>query len=133
MTAAMGAPGVVLGVGMSSKATAKEVRTLVVAALNDRHLQFDDVAVVATRQQFVLDQRLAFGKPVTGVADERLVAASVPCTRTVGLCARVAETAALLAAIQLGSEGSTAILLGSVQRSAHATVAIAAPDTRAEP
>ena len=133
MTATIGATGVVLGIGMSSKATAEEVRALVSAALRGHQLQLGDVAVVATRQQFAFDKRLAFGRPVTGVSDQRLVAESGPCERTVGLCARVAETAALLAATQLGSQGTTATLLGSVQRSAHATVAIAAPDTGAEP
>ena len=133
MTATIGATRVVLGIGMSSKATAQEVRTLVAAALRGHHLQLGDVAVVATRQQFAHDKRLAFGRPVTGVSDQRLVAESGPCERTVGLRARVAETAALLAATQLGSQGTTATLLGSVQRSAHATVAIAAPYTGAEP
>ena len=132
MTTTIVATGVVLGVGMSSKATAEEVRTLVAAALGHHHLQLSDVAVVATRQQFVLDGRLALGRPVTGVADEELVAQSGPCERTVGLCARVAETAALLAANRLASEGRAATLLAPVQRSAHATVALVLPVTRAE-
>lgn len=122
MTATTGMPGVVLGIGMSSKATAHEVRMLVHTALRDRHLQFDDVSVVATRDRFVLDRRLDLGKPVIGVSDDRLIAASAPCERTIGLCARVAETAALLTAAN-----EHAALIGPVERSAHATVAIARP------
>lgn len=111
--------GVVLGIGLSSKATADEVRTLVQQALRDRHLDLGDVCLVATRDRFVLDRRIDLGVPVSGVTDERLVAASAPCTRTVGLQARVAETAALLAV------GNSDALIGPVERSAHATVAIA--------
>lgn len=113
-------PGIVLGIGMSSKATADEVRTLVHRALRDRQLGLDDVCVLATRLRFVLDHRLDLGVPVDGVTDERLVAASAPCTRPIGLQARVAETAALLAA---GS--ADAALIGPVERSAHVTVAVA--------
>ena len=76
--------------------------------------------VVATRDRFVLDRRLDLGVPVDGVSDDRLVAASAPCTRPVGLQARVAETAALLAAGDGDAE-----LIGPVDRSAHATVAVA--------
>lgn len=112
--------GIVVGIGMSSRATADEVRTLVHHALRDRQLNLDDVCVVATRDRFVLDDRLDLGIPVDGVTDERLVAASAPCARPIGLQARVAETAALLAA---GFDD--AALIGPVERSAHATVAIA--------
>ena len=132
MTTTIDVTRVVLGVGMSSKATAAEVHALVAAVLQGHQLQLCDVAVVATRQQFALDERLAFGRPVTGVADERLVAESRHCERKVGLRARVAETAALLAASQLGSQRTAATLLGPVQRSAHATVAIAVPDSGAQ-
>ena len=111
---------IVLGIGLSSKATADEVRALVLHALFDRHLDLDDVCVVSTRDRFVLDHRLDLGVPVDGVTDERLVAASEPCARSVGLQARVAETAALLAA---GAADAT--LIGPVERSAHATVAVA--------
>ena len=112
----------VLGIGMSSKATAQEVRSLVHHALSNRQLLLADVSIVATRDRFVLDARLDLGKPVTGVADDCLVAASAPCARSIGLPARVAETAALLTA---GT--SNAALLGPVERSAHVTVAVARP------
>lgn len=113
--------GLVLGIGLSSKATAHEVRSLVDAALAERGLRLDDIEVVATRQRFVLDGRLHLGPPVTGVADALLESWSAPCTRAVGIRARVAETAALLTA----SVRTQAHLLGAVHRSAHATVAIA--------
>lgn len=109
---------VVLGVGMSSKATAAEVRTLIDDALRTRNLRFDDIDIVATRERFLLDDRLAFGLPVVGIDDARLEASSAPCVRTVGIKARVAETAALLAA------SAAAHLLGPVERSAHVTVAV---------
>lgn len=111
--------GVVLGIGLSSKATADEVRTLVHHALSGRNLDLADVCLVATRDRFVLDHRIDLGVPVNGVTDERLVAESDPCTRPVGLQARVAETAAVLAA------GGRDALIGPVERSAHATVAVA--------
>lgn len=111
---------VALGIGLSSKATADEVRTLVQRALRDRRLGLDDVRVVATRDRFALDHRLDLGVPIDGVSDERLVEASAPCTRPIGLQARVAETAALLAAGDGDAE-----LIGPVDRSAHATVAVA--------
>lgn len=111
---------VVLGIGLSSKATAEEVRTLVHHALSDRQLDLANVCVVATRDRFVDDHRLDLGVPVDGMTDERLLAASAPCARPIGLQARVAETAALLAT---GCED--AALIGQVERSAHATVAVA--------
>jgi hypothetical protein len=120
---------VVLGVGMSSKATSGEVRALVDAALSDRCLVLDDVVVVATRERFVSDERLAFGRPVVGIADATLEAASAPCERSFGLRARVAETAALLTA----STRFPGHLVGAVERSAHVTVAVAASTNEAEP
>ena len=113
------APSVVLGIGLSSKATADEVRALVHHALSDRHLDLGDVCVVATRERFVLDHRIDLGVPIDGMADDVLVAASAPCTRPIGLQARVAETAALLAS------GGRDALIGPVECSAHATVAVA--------
>lgn len=117
--APIAAPNVVLGIGLSSKATAEEVRELVHHALRDRQLDLGDVCLVATRDRFVLDRRIDFGVPIDGLADDRLVAASSSCLRSIGLQARVAETAALLAA------GSGETLIGPVERSAHATVAVA--------
>ncbi len=92
---------------------------LVHYALNERDLDLSDVCVIATRDRFVLDRRVDLGVPIDGVTDDRLVAASAPCSRPFGLQARVAETAALLAA------GSRDALIGPVERSAHATVAVA--------
>lgn len=110
---------VAIGIGLSSKATAEEVRALVHQALHDRRLDLSDVFVVATRDRFVLDRRVDLGVPIDGMTDDRLVAASAPCSRLFGLQARVAETAALLAV------GSHDALIGPVERSAHATVAVA--------
>jgi cobalamin biosynthesis protein CbiG len=104
---------------MSSSATADEVRSLVDSALDRRDLCVGDVSLLATRATFVGDRRLDFGLPISAVADERLVAASAPCDRRVGIPARVAETAALVAA------GSDSALIGAVERSAHVTVAVA--------
>lgn len=114
-------PSIVLGIGMSSKATAQEVRALVESALRARSLDLHDVTVVATRQRFEADERLNLGPPVVGIEDARLGAATAPCSRTVGLRARVAETAALLTA----SSHCPAHLLGPVERSAYATAAVA--------
>lgn len=110
---------VVLGIGLSSKATAEEVRSLVDLALTNRRLDLGDVCLVATRDRFGLDVRVDLGVPIDAMTDERLVAASAPCARPIGLQARVAETAAVLAA------GSREALIGPVERSAHATVAVA--------
>ncbi|MEX2626193.1 MAG: cobalamin biosynthesis protein [Ilumatobacteraceae bacterium] len=123
------AAGVVVGVGMSSRATATEVRSLVEAALRGRHLDLDDVTAIATRERFVRDPRLDLGRRVVGVDDHHLEAVSVPVERTVGLRARVAETAALT----IASRGEGATLLGAVERSAHATVAIAATTGSEDP
>jgi cobalamin biosynthesis protein CbiG len=110
---------VVIGIGLSSKATADEVRDLVQHALADRELDIADVRLVATRDRFVGDRRVDLGLPVRGVTDERLIAESASCNRPFGLQARVAETAAAVAA------GSRNALIGHVDRSAHATVAVA--------
>ncbi len=113
---------VVVGVGMSSGATAGEVRALVTAALA-RHDLAGAAVTVATRECFVDDPRLALGHPVIGHDDDALVAHSPPVTRTVGLPAQVAATAALLSA------GVGSRLAGPVERSAHATVAVALPSS----
>lgn len=109
---------VVLGIGMSSKATAAEVRTLIHDALRSRDLRFDDIEIVATRERFVLDDRLAIGRRVVGIDDAQLEVSSLPCERTIGIKARVAETAAQLAS------SAAAQLVGPVERSAHVTVAV---------
>ena len=97
MTLTTNTSSIVLGIGLSSKATAEEVRSLVLHALSDRQLDLTNVCIVATRDRFVNDHRLDLGVPVNGMTDDRLLAATAPCARPIGLQARVAETAALLA------------------------------------
>jgi cobalamin biosynthesis protein CbiG len=112
-------PGsVVVGVGLSTRATAEEVRALVTAVLAEQRLDLDDVTAIATRARFAADERLRLGPDVVGVPDEVLVESSEPPGRVVGLPARVAETAALVVA-------GSGDLLVATQRSAHVTVAVA--------
>lgn len=108
---------VVVGIGLSSRATAEEVAGLVAGLLADAGRTIGDVELVATRARFVDDPRLALGPPVVGLADEVLVAASEPPDRAVGIPARVAETAA-----QLGAGGRATSR--RVARSAHVVVAL---------
>lgn len=110
---------VVVGVGMSSKATSTEVAALVDEALLANGCARTDVIAVATRERFSDDARLNLGAPVVGVTDVALTAATRPTERTVGISARVAETTALLIA------GHHSDLLSPMIRSAHATVALA--------
>jgi cobalamin biosynthesis protein CbiG len=109
---------VVVGIGLSSKATSGEVRGLVDEALAAHRLDLDDVQAIATRASLAGDARLQLGPPVVGVADDVLEERSEPPERTFGIRARVAETAALVA-------GSADELLEPVRRSAGATVALA--------
>jgi hypothetical protein len=108
----------VVGIGMSSRATAAEVRELVAQTFADHDLDTAGIAMIATRTGFVDDARLRIGPRIVGIEDARLEAASPPCTRAVGIRARVAETAARLAAA-----GPTHDLI--LARSAHVTLAIA--------
>jgi cobalamin biosynthesis protein CbiG len=117
---------VTLGIGLSSKATAGEIRALVEAVLDQHHVQIGDVSSIATRERFRHDRRLQLGPAIVSYSDAILEAHSTPCERTVGPRARVAETAALLAA---GTDG----LLAPVRRSANVTVAIAASANGSEP
>jgi hypothetical protein len=116
---------VTLGIGLSSKATTDELRALVTAVLDQHHVQLGDVSSIATRECFRHDRRLQLGPVVVAYSDATLEAHSAPCERSVGPRARVAETAALLAA---GAE----VLLAPVQRSAHVTVAIASDENGSE-
>jgi cobalamin biosynthesis protein CbiG len=109
---------VVVGIGLSSRATAGEVRDLVDEALGAHRLGLGDVEVIATRSSLAGDARLQFGPPVIGVADEVLEELSDPPERSVGIRARVAEAAALVT-------GGSAELLEPVRKSAGATVALA--------
>ncbi len=75
-----------------------------------------DVEAIATRACFVADDRLALGPPVIGFADDVLIAASSPTERTVGIPARVAETAARIA---VGADPAAEL---RTARSAHTTL-----------
>jgi hypothetical protein len=117
---------VTLGIGLSSKATADELRSLVAAVLDRHQVQIGDVSSIATRERFRHDRRLQLGPAIVGFSDATLEAHSAACERSVGPPVRVAETAALLAA---GADR----LLAPVERSAHVTVAIAANERGGEP
>jgi hypothetical protein len=109
---------VVVGVGMSSRATRDEIVALVTAALAHAGHAFPPGAI-ATRAQFVGDPRLELGCPVIAFDDQLLIDRSRPVDRRAGLAARVAETAAAVAArVDLADVGPT-------ECSAHATAAIA--------
>jgi hypothetical protein len=114
--------GLVLGIGMSSKATVDEVRELALSVVGQAGVGLDAVAVVATRERFDADDRVRIGPPVVGVPDALLLD-RYPSERTGGFAARVAEGCALTAA------GASAELLVPTTRSAHATAALAAPGT----
>jgi hypothetical protein len=111
---------VVVGVGLSAKATRNEIVALVTAALAHAGYTFPPSAI-ATRSLFAGDHRLDFGCPVVGFDDRLLVDRSRPVERRAGLQARVAETAAALAA------GIDIAHVGPTERSAHATAAVAVP------
>ena len=113
--------GFVLGIGMSSKATADEVRELARRVLVQAGVAFDALALVATRERFDADDRLRIGPPVVGIPDAILLDRHPAPGRTAGLAARVAEGCALVAA------GVSAELLVPTTRSAHATAALASP------
>ena len=115
---------VVVGVGMSSKATRSEIADLLAGLLVRHGLTMGDVTTIATRRCFVGDERLALGPAVVGFADDELVAASAPPARSVGLPARVAETAAALAS------GHAPGTEAWIARSAHATAATVDGTTR---
>lgn len=114
----MSAPRVIVGVGMSSRATRDEVAALVAQALAEQGFGFPPTTI-ATRAALSGDPRLQLGCPVVGFHDEVLVGHSGPVERSVGVAARVAETAAALAA------GVAPARSGPVRRSAHATAAVA--------
>jgi hypothetical protein len=110
----------VLGVGMSSKATRQEVRDLVDAVIGQAAVGLDAISLVATRMRFVDDERVRFGPPVLGIDDRDLLARyPAPPRPDDGFAARVAEGCALTGA------GTGAELLVGTTRSAHATAALA--------
>jgi|GEM_PF-3003935 cobalamin biosynthesis protein CbiG len=110
----------VLGVGMSSKATRQEVRELVDTVIAQAAVDLDSINLIATRIRFVDDDRVRFGPPVLGVDDGALLAQHpAPARPDEGFAARVAEGCALTGA------GPGGELLVTTTRSAHATAALA--------
>jgi cobalamin biosynthesis protein CbiG len=116
--------GAVVGVGMSSSATALDVQGVTAAVLADAGLDWPDVAAVATLDTLAADPRLAaLGCAVVGFPADRL--AAVPGV-TVSRRARgavgtgsVAEAAALLGA------GFGGRLIVRKRRAATVTAAVA--------
>jgi len=112
----------VLGIGMSSKATRSEVLGLVEEVVGRADLDLEAVSLVATLRRFVGDERARLGPPIIGVDDATLLD-QFPAAHRAGtgtrLAARVAEGCALTAA------GAGAQLLVGTTRSAHATAALA--------
>jgi cobalamin biosynthesis protein CbiG len=117
-------PEVVVGLGLSSAATAADVVALAHAVLRAAGLSWADVSRVATLATLAADRRLlALGRPVVGYDPARLagVEGVTPSARTrlaVGTPS-VAEAAALLAA---GPHGR---LLVAKRRSPRVTAAVA--------
>ncbi len=110
----------VLGIGMSSKATRQEVRELVDTVIAQAAVSLGAVNLVATRMRFVDDDRARFGPTVLGVDDSDLLDQyPAPQRPDDGFAARVAEGCALTGA------GPDAELLVGTTRSAHATAALA--------
>jgi hypothetical protein len=110
----------VLGIGLSSKATRREVRELVDTVVALASVRLDAIGLVATRMHFLDDDRVRFGPPVLGVDDSELLAQyPAPPRPDGGFAARVAEGCALTGA------GPGAELLVATTRSAHATAALA--------
>ena len=108
----------VLGVGMSSKATRADVVRLVEEVLTMGDMELGNVAVVATRARFVHDERLQLGIPVVGIDDDDLLERFAS-PRRVGIAARVAEGCAMIGA------GENAQLLVGPVRATFVTVALA--------
>lgn len=67
----------VLGIGMSSKATRQEVRELVDKVIGQAAVRFDAVSLVATRMRFVDDDRARFG-PLISASTTVLSSTSTP-------------------------------------------------------
>lgn len=110
----------VVGIGMSSRATQREVAELVDTVLAQAAVTLDAIGLIATRERFVGDERVRFGPVVLGVDDGALLARHPAPARPDGrLAARVAEGCALIGA------GPGAELVVATTRSAHATAALA--------
>lgn len=108
----------VLGIGMSSKATRDDVVGLVGKVLTAGDLELGDVAVIATRARFVRDERLQLGPRVVGIDDDDVLERFAS-PRRVGIAARVAEGCAMIGAGQ-----NAKLLVGPVHTS-YVTVALA--------
>ncbi len=122
-----GSGGIVVGVGLSTRATSDEVGVLVAAALAEGGVDRAEVRCLATIDHHQQDPRLtALGWSVDGWgADELAVVATASPSERARLevgAASVAEAAARLSA------GPGARLAVPKRRSAHATVAIAVGD-----
>ena len=117
-----------VGVGMTSAATAAELSDAVDAALAILGVDRSEIASVATRVELAADHRvMALGLPVVGFGSEELATVRVPnpsdrVADTVSTPS-VAEAAALLGAFR--GCGAPAVLLLPKQRSARVTVAVA--------
>jgi cobalamin biosynthesis protein CbiG len=114
----------VAGIGLSSSATADELRGLLDEALAAAGANADDLDAVATLISKADDERIrALGLPTVGFDAAELDAvqgtAANSRVRAEVATASVAEAAALLAA------GEGAVLVVPKRRSAHATVALA--------
>jgi cobalamin biosynthesis protein CbiG len=115
---------VVLGMGLSSIATAGDVRTLADAVLADAGIDWARVERIATLAALACDARIAaLGPPVVGFEPTQLAAVEgATAARRTELAVgtpSVAEAAALLAA------GPGSRLIIRKQRAAHVTAAVA--------
>jgi cobalamin biosynthesis protein CbiG len=114
----------IVGIGLSSAATAGELADAVDAALLVLGATRSDVLSVATRVELSADQRiLALGLPIHGFGASQLSAVAVPNPRP-----RVAEavsTASVAEAAALAAAGESGVLVLPKQRSSHVTVAVA--------
>ncbi len=118
----------VVGVGVTSTATAAELSEAVDAALSILGVDRSAIVSVATRTELAADHRVvALGLPVVGFRSEELASVRVPnpsarVAHAVSTLS-VAEAAALLGAD--GPGGAPGVLVLPKQRSARVTVAVA--------
>ena len=115
---------VVVGIGMSSAATACDVADAVDAALRSAGLGRSSVARVATRDELLADVRVVgLGLPVAGFTSAQLDAVAVP--NPSALAARAVGTASVAEAAAILGAGRSAELVVAKQRSGSVTVAVA--------
>ena len=118
----------VVGVGMTSTATAAELSEAVEAALAILGIDRSAIVSVATRTELAADHRIVtLDLPVVGFGSDELASfgAPNPSARVADAVSTpsVAEAAALLGAHRAG--GGPAVLVLAKQRSARVTVAVA--------